>query len=106
LERSSVIVVTNNVPRLIIDAYELTEEERKEFDYLDWEAIESGEANPTFFRYCGTLYDLGEFETTGTVGYPREFRVNWDGIQPDSFFSGILVRFVDDDHVIIGRYCA
>lgn len=29
---------------------------------------------------------------------------NWDGYQSDTFFSGVLVKFVDLDQVIVGRY--
>jgi hypothetical protein len=39
-DMSNLTVKTNNVPRLLIDAYELSEKERAEFDYLDWEAID------------------------------------------------------------------
>lgn len=38
----AVKIVTNNVPRDVIDAWKLTREERVEFDYLDWDAIDAG----------------------------------------------------------------
>ena len=101
-------VITNNVPRLIVDAYELTVAERKDFDYLDWPAIDSGTDSATFFRYRGQLYDLGEFSTdygiTRGSGLLHEL-AGWDGYQSDSFFSATVVRFVEDDsdYVIVGR---
>jgi hypothetical protein len=44
-------VVTNNVPRDVIDAWRLTREERVEFDYLDWEAIDAGTDTASFVRF-------------------------------------------------------
>lgn len=99
-------VITNNVPRLEINAYELNAKERAEFDYLDWPAIERGEASTSFMRYLGTLYDLGEFMTTGGLPESNPLR-KWDGYLNDSFFSGVVVRycsFPDWDHVIVGRF--
>lgn len=52
------IIKTNRVPRNIIDAYELTADERKEFDYLNWPAIDEGSDSASFIRYKGQLYDL------------------------------------------------
>lgn len=89
-------VITNNVPRFTIEAYELTPKEQAEFDYLDWKAIEEGSDSATFFRYKGTLYDLGEFQVCPFQG--------WDGFQSDTFFSATLVRYVDNgESVIVGR---
>ena len=98
-------VITNNVPRLVIDAYELNAKERAEFDYLDWPAIERGEESATFFRFKGMLFNLDEFMTTGGLPIPNPLR-KWDGYSSDSFFSGVLVRFCpnDCDYVIVGRY--
>lgn len=89
-------IKTNNVPRDVVDAYELTADERKEFDYIDWAAVERGEESASFFRFKGEVYDLGEFEVTTLEG--------WDGMQTDSFFSATVVRFVDNfERVIVGR---
>lgn len=99
-------VITNNVPRNIVDAYELSETERSDFDYLKWDAIEAGEDSATFFRYRGDLYDLGEFSTTS--GMP-EFSplVKWDGYLSDSYFSGIVVRYANDfEQVVVGTFIA
>lgn len=88
-------IITNNHPRDISDAWSLTAEERAEFDYLDWPAIEEGRDSASFFRYRGQLYDLGSF----TLNAPQ----GWDGSMADSFFSGIVVRLVNDnEQVIVG----
>jgi len=100
---------TNNVPRDIIEAHELTEKERKEFDYLDWKAIGRGEDSASFVRYRGELYSLSDFvrivPRSGNVG-PMGFThpvddaselSKWDGILTDSFFSGIVLRYCRDE---------
>jgi hypothetical protein len=98
---------TNNVPRPVLDGFQLTELEREEFDYLDWPAIERGEDSASFFRYLGHVYDLGDIPTA-----PDNFKaLGWDGAASDSFFSGILVRwfspdgsYIGGDEVVIGRW--
>ena len=101
-------IITNHVPRFVVDAYELSPAERAEFDYLDWPAIERGEDSATFVRYKGELHDLGEFLTTSELsrGAGHHDLSGWHGYRSDSFFSGLVVRFVDDESVIVGRYLA
>ncbi len=111
-----ITIITNNVPRDLIDAWELSEKEREQFDYLNWEAIDAGNDSAQFFRYRGDLYDLSNFMRTEGNGSFAE----WDGYESDSFFSGTLIRYpVDKDNpkdyysgrtnydyerVIVGRY--
>jgi hypothetical protein len=99
-------VITNHVPRDVIDASELTLAEQSEFDYLDWPAIKRGEDSASFFRYRGELYDLGEFFAdygiTRGAGLPEALS-KWDGYRSDSFFSALVVRYVEDnERVIVG----
>jgi hypothetical protein len=97
-------IITNNVPRDIVDAYELTADERKEFDYLKWDAIEEGSDSASFVRYKGDLIDLGEFMNNGNMPECSPLR-KWHGHMSDSFFSGILIRYTDDyESVVVGRY--
>ena len=100
---STLRIITNNVPRDVIDAWQLTPAERAEFDYLDWDAIEDGRDSHQFFRYRGQLYDLSDMD-----GHPPEILKGWDGYQSDSFFSGIVVKYADDqfETVIVGTYIA
>lgn len=85
-------ITTNNVPRQLIYGYELSETEKKEFDYLTDEELESH----SFVRYLGEVYDPGEFMRYEEAG--------WDGCLGETFFSGILIKFVNDDEVIMGRF--
>jgi len=96
-------VTTNNVPRFTIDAYELTEAERAEFDYLDWPAIDEGRESATFVRYRGELYDLDQFTHVGPDA-PEAFR-GWHGWLADTFFSGILIKLSGDGELAtVARY--
>lgn len=99
-------IKTNNVPRDVIDAWELTSDEREQFNYINWEAVEDGSSSPQFIRYRGQLYDLGEFMTTSGLPEFNPLR-RWDGYHSDSFFSGLVVRYVNDfEQVVIGTYMA
>lgn len=99
-----VTVKTNNVPRPILEAWELSAAERAEFDYLDWDAIDRGEDSASFFRYRGQVHDLGEFSAdwgmTRGSGLPDHLS-RWDGYRADSFFSALVVRYTDDHESII-----
>lgn len=98
-------ITTNNVPRDVIDACQLTPAERKEFDYLPWDKIEAGEGSASFFRYRGATYDLGEFmTTTAPFGWPAMHALGWHGYLADSFFSAIVVRYADDEceRIVVG----
>lgn len=106
----SITVITNNVPRDILYAHELTLAEREQFGYINWDAAESGEEIPEFVRYKGDLLDLGEFSATpigssgnGTI---NEWMSEWSGYINDTYFSGVLVKYVGTewDQVVMGRY--
>lgn len=52
-------------------------------------------------RYKGEWYCMEDFMRAGKDSPLSE----WDGYTADTFFSGVLVRFVDDgERVIFGRY--
>lgn len=104
-------VTTNNVPRYLMDGSELLPEERRELDYID---DFDGEYQ-RFFRYRCQIYDIHEFvriEARSRVTYPFCHPVeddsellSWSGIQTDSHFSGIVVRYCGDtETVIVGSY--
>lgn len=95
-------IKTNHVPRFTIDACELSEDEQKEFDYLDWDAIKAGNDSREFMRYKGELYDLGEFMRCPNTAWFKD----WDGYFSDSAFSGIVIKWADKEFesVIVGTY--
>lgn len=104
-------VITNNHPRDILYIWDFSKEEavkvKEEFDWIkDWESAQ-------FFKYNGDIYSLDEFLTLHDHAlYPEEFK-GWDGYSSDSYFSGVLVKWVveewgeiDTDHIIVARYCS
>jgi hypothetical protein len=94
-------VITNGVPRPLLDPAELTEREREEFDYLDWAAIDDGRDSAMFVRYRGRTHDLGQFMHVNP-GDDLD-RAGWHGFHADSAFSATLVRFMPNgDHVVMG----
>ena len=87
-------VTTNNRPRPLLDWADLTPAERESLDWADPESA-------SFFRYQGCAYALGEF-----IPAPADL-APWTGVAPDSWFSGVVIRFAPDhESVIVGRYCA
>jgi ribosomal protein L30E len=86
---------TNNKPRHVIYGFELSNKERQEFDYYTGEELD----NATFFRYKGNIYDVGEFMRCPDSLAP------WHGYSSDSYFSGVVVKIVDNgESVIVGQY--
>lgn len=99
----------------VVYGWDLSEEERAEFDYIADSDHELWEEVPNqFFRYRGNVYDLGEFVRIvpqGATGGPfchydhTGALKGWDGIATDSFFSGVVVKYVSDELLRVGLYC-
>ena len=89
-------IVTNNVPRHMIYGCDLPEKVKKDFDWIDPEDFDCAD----FIQYKGRYYALDEFMRVED-GSPF---AGWGGYCSDSYFSGMLVKIVDDDSVIVGRY--
>lgn len=92
----------------ILGEFQLTDDERQEFDWMSEDELDSSE----FFRYDGNVYNLGEFMTVPTGLFPplvqtdeegEKTTTHWDGYASDSFFSGVVVRF-HEDYVIAAVY--
>ena len=94
-------IVTNNAPRFTVDGFDLTKRERAEFDHYNPEELDSA----VFFRYRGNVYDLAEFMRVQDEAGELK---GWHGYASDSFFSGVVVKFVDNstESVVVGRYYA
>ena len=93
-------IITDNKWKLFIYGSDLTEKERKDFD---WEKdIDS----TNFIRYRNRVYSVNEFMrfdyNKGKV--PTEFS-GWDGYLGDSYFSGIVIKMSDNGEAYkIGTY--
>ena len=94
-------IITNNVPRLLLYGYELTPEQKSDFDYID-----DIDSHP-FVIFKGNVYDIGEFMRTPSHNSPF---TEWHGYRSDSYFSGVLIKYCDGgpwydgDRVIMGWY--
>lgn len=105
-------IITNNIPRETLRGYELTIKERSEFPHYSDDEI----GFQSFIKYKGNVYDLADFcriiKPGQTRMHPTESEnqafAGWDGYMSETFFSGLLVKFVDPagDVVIIGKYFA
>jgi hypothetical protein len=93
-------IITNHQQRELLSLCELPDDAREWFDYLTGEDSYSRR----FVQYRGEWYDVNDSEYAGGLGFPDELK-QWDGIQTESFFSGVLFKYSDDyEHVIVARY--
>ena len=104
-------IKTNNVPRDLLSGYELTAKEKEELDYIE----NIDDCFNQFFRYRGEIYDTQEFvriERRSQLSNPFCHGVDddsqllkWHGIQTDSFFSGVVIRYTEDFEQIVVGLC-
>ena len=87
-------IITNNKPRQLVYGYELTDKQKQDFDYI--EDIDSHD----FVKYKNNIYDLSGFMRIESIDSLKD----WHGYSSDSYFSGTLVKYIDDDSVIMGWY--
>jgi hypothetical protein len=95
----TVSIKTNHVPRYTVLAHELSDKEKKEFDYYSADELDS----QTFFRYKGSVYCLSEFMRIAE-NMPEPMQ-SWHGYTNDTYFSGLVIHVADDtETVIIGTW--
>lgn len=93
-------IITNNVPRPLVSLSELPVKDAKDFGYIK----ENDAFTPRLVQYKGAWYDTHDSMRTSEVLNDPFYQ--WHGYISDTFFSGVLFRFVNDDDVICGRYYA
>jgi hypothetical protein len=95
-------IITNNHIRHLIALGDITswggEEADRAADQFDYLAGTEDEWTPRLVEYRGGYIDVLE-----TLAAPDHLKP-WHSIAPDSFFSGVLVRWVDNESVVVGRY--
>ena len=101
---ATLTIITNRQPRELFALCDLPEKARKDFDYIE----DDEQFSPRLFVYKGNYYDVCEFMRTPCDESARQ-ELNelsaWDGYASDSYFSGVVVKYVDRfERVIVGRY--
>ena len=69
---------------------DLSKSHQSDVDYTDPEEQDE----PRFFLYQGNVHDTTQYVPTSVDQFKEE---GWDGIEYDTFFSGTVIRFVDDN---------
>lgn len=88
----STTIRTNGRARPVLSWHDLTPRERKQFSHYRGE-----DDGASYVRYRGAVYDLSDFPRAPPSLAP------WDGALPDSAFSAVLARFIDNgESVILG----
>ena len=101
-DMSTLTVKTNNVPRDLISAFQLSGAQysklRAEYDWMEDQDFDYA----MFFEYRGQVYALADFmRTEGDI-----LREGWQGILNETFFSGIVVKIIEScERIVVGRYC-
>lgn len=97
------ITTTNNVPRPLLPLTDLPEKARKDFDYLGPDEVHEYR----LVQYKGVWYDV--YDSMRCPGAEasaatRQAFAGWNSYISDSYFSGVLFRFAEDDHVVCATY--
>lgn len=86
-------ITTNNQARQILHGFELSEKAKAEFDYYSEDELD----NAMFFKYKGQYYDINQFTRCDIEG--------WQGCHNDTYFSGLFIKFTDNqESVIVAQY--
>jgi len=104
-------IISNNQKRELVSFFELPEKVQSDFDYVG----DDDRYNYRFVNYKNAWYDVYDTQRISVdnnhpIGWAMVVQKDdplskWDSIVSESYFSGVLFRFVDDfDSVIVGRY--
>ena len=90
-------IITNNQPRTLLSIDELTAVEREDFEWMEDDAAADC---ALFFRYKGHVYTTQDFMRVEDKDGPL---AAWHGVYGESYWSGKLIRYIDDC-VVVGSY--
>jgi hypothetical protein len=103
-------IVTNNQRRELQPIYSVPHKFHKDFNYIKGNAIYLRR----FVQYKGAWYDTYDTQRIVTdqpnrMGWAMHVEstspfAKWNAVLSETFFSGVLFRFVGDDEVICGSY--
>lgn len=106
-------IKTDNRPRPLVSFHDLPPKVMLDFDYID---DENDMHSDRFVQYKGAWYDTLDTQAIrvskdcpmgwAMVVAPDHPFADWHAIVSETFFSGVLFKFVNDDydHVVVGRY--
>ena len=92
-------ILTNNQPRELVCYFDVPKEKRSDFDYIE----ENDRYTARLAPYKGEFYDVDDCEPVGNIEHFND----WHGYFSETFFSGVLFRYVPDtdyEEVVMGRY--
>ena len=86
-------IKTNNHVRPFVNGFELLNDKkvRQQFDFLSDEEF----SDQQFVSYKGYWYGLCDFLR------PNDCFRGWDGYAADSYFSGVLIKIVEDGEAAV-----
>jgi len=98
-------IKTNNQPRRLFFACELSQSERTKLrQQFDWMDDEQFEHDCSFFKYRDWYYNLADFMRIEFAAKESEFQ-GWHAYCSDSYFSGTVIKLCGN-YVVVGRYCS
>lgn len=92
-------ICTNNAPRETVCYRDLPAKDQEWFDYL----TEDEKREYRLFRYRGEYYDYYEFDYVNPeyTAYRELYALGWHGVQSQSFFDAVVIKYCADDETII-----
>ena len=103
-------IITNNQPRNLVTFHDLTLRDQKDFDYV----TDDAQYENRFVNYKGSWYDIYDTQRISvnvgqfmgwTMAVDKDSPlIKWNAIVSETFFSGVLFRFTDEDQIVCGRY--
>lgn len=107
-------ITTNNQSRELVSLADIPVSAQSHFDYIEGD----DQFTERLFQYRGAWYDTHEFvrivkrSDVRTLGFGHTCDddsplLAWHGIQTNTYFSGVVVRYVDaGERIIVGRIYA
>jgi len=99
----STTIKTNNQPRNLCCLADFSPKQQDKIR-ADFDWLAGIDEDNCFFSYRGAVHHLLEFTRLNAA--PHEDLHGWHGMAADSYFSGTLIKILDDGQLIVGRYAS
>ena len=92
-------ICTNNVPRETVCYWDISAKYQEWFDYL----TEDEKWDCRLFKYRGEYYDYYQFDYVNPEhpAYRALYALGWNGVQSQSAFDAVVIKYCADDGTII-----